>query len=400
MLKRTLVGAAVSAALITPLALAEKGPAYDTWIGGFAQYYDVDRDKPEPNGYMDEGDGFGVELGFRFDPHWAARFEVADMTIDPDPNNPFGIEEDGTSLGADVMYFLDNDVAYLFGGIRQQNLDQNYRGLMAGIGKHWGVNERVKVITEVGALHDFGDGYNDYNVKVGFAYTFGGSPSVSTPKDSDNDGVIDSRDQCPNTPPGTAVDTNGCNNDLDGDGVVNAQDKCPNTPPNTPVDATGCRLVGDADNDGVPDNKDKCPDSRPNDKVDATGCVIFEEKELSVSLNVLFANDSANVDNPNAPQLNEFAEFLKRFVNTSVVIEGHTSAVGPRDYNQGLSERRAKAVREVLITQYGIEAGRISAVGYGETRLLDTSNSAEAHRNNRRIEAKVSATVKEPQQTN
>ncbi len=398
MLKRTIVSAAIASAMLTSTAFAEKGPAYDTWLGGFAQYYDVDRDKPEPNGYMDEGDGFGVELGFRFDSHWAARFEVADMTIDPDHNNPFGIEEEGTSLGADVLYFLDNDVAYLFGGIRQQNLDQNYRGLMAGIGKHWALAERIKVITEVGALHDFGDGYNDYNVKLGVAYTFGGSPTSARPKDSDNDGVVDSRDQCPMTPAGTVVDANGCNNDLDGDGVVNAQDKCPNTPPNTKVDATGCRLGDDADNDGVPDDMDKCPDSKPNDKVDASGCVIFEEKELTVSLNVLFANDSAVVDNPNDAQLAEFAEFLKRFVNTSAVIEGHTSAVGPREYNQGLSERRAKAVREVLIQQYGIDASRLSAVGYGETRLLDEANNAAAHRLNRRIEATVSATVKEPQQ--
>jgi OOP family OmpA-OmpF porin len=307
-------------------------------------------------------------LGFRFDSHWAARFEVADMTIDPDHNNPFGIEEEGTSLGADVLYFLDNDVAYLFGGIRQQNLDQNYRGLMAGIGKHWALAERIKVITVVGALHDFGDGYNDYNVKLGVAYTFGGSPSSAGPKDSDNDGVVDSRDQCPMTPAGTVVD------------------------------ATGCRLGGDADNDGVPDDMDKCPDSKSNDKVDASGCVIFEEKELTVSLNVLFANDSAVVDNPNDAQLAESAEFLKRFVNTSAVIEGHTSAVGPREYNQGLSERRAKAVREVLIQQYGIDASRLSAVGYGETRLLDEANNAAAHRLNRRIEATVSATVKEPQQ--
>ena len=121
----------------------------------------------------------------------------------------------------------------------------------------------------------------------------------------------------------------------------------------------------------------------------------FEEKDLSVSLNVLFGNNSAEVSNPNDSQIREFAEFLQRFVNTSAVIEGHTSAVGRAEYNLSLSARRAQAAKDLLVNQYGIDAGRLAAVGFGETQLLDSSNTAEAHRVNRRIETQVSATVKE-----
>ncbi len=396
MLKRTLLSSAILATAISSAAMADDTPPYEGWLGGFVQYYNADSEKPEPNGYLDEGHGLGFEIGFRFDQSWAARFEAAHQEIDVDPNRPFGVEQEGKSLGVDVMYFLENDVAYLFGGLRQQNLDQNYRMAAAGIGKHWSISDRFMVITEAMAFREFGEGFNDHAVKIGLAYAFGDvTPTRKADKDSDGDGVMDSRDLCPMTPPGQAVDATGCNNDLDGDGVVNSLDQCPDTPKGTAVNAVGCPLGKDSDNDGVADADDKCPDSLPGDKVDSEGCVIFEEKELSIALRVLFANNSAEVRNPNDAEIQAFADFLNRYVNTSAVIEGHTSAVGAADYNMSLSERRANAVKDLLVSQYGIDANRLSAKGYGETRLLDEANSADAHRINRRIEAKVSATVKE-----
>ena len=94
------------------------------------------------------------------------------------------------------------------------------------------------------------------------------------------------------------------------------------------------------------------------------------------------------------PNSAEFAEFMARFPNTKAVIEGHTSAVGTESYNQSLSEQRAAAVRQLLVDQYQVGAERLTSVGYGETRLLDPSNTPEASRINRRIEAKVTAMEK------
>ncbi|MFI5206858.1 MAG: OmpA family protein [Gemmatimonadales bacterium] len=84
-------------------------------------------------------------------------------------------------------------------------------------------------------------------------------PASGPEKDSDGDGVPDSRDRCPNTPHGAIVDANGCPRDSDHDGVYDGIDRCPNTPPNTPVDQYGCPR--DSDGDGVPDNLDKCPNT-------------------------------------------------------------------------------------------------------------------------------------------
>ena len=61
--------------------------------------------------------------------------------------------------------------------------------------------------------------------------------------DSDNDGVPDEYDACPNTPAGVKVDADGCPIDSDKDGVPDYLDKCPNTPAGVKVDADGGRLV-------------------------------------------------------------------------------------------------------------------------------------------------------------
>ena len=93
---------------------------------------------------------------------------------------------------------------------------------------------------------------------------------VGCPLDSDGDGVPDYTDLCPNTPKGVEVDEYGCPFDLDGDGVPDYLDKCPNTPHDVEVDKNGCPL--DEDLDGVPDYLDQCPGTSPGAQVDDKGC--------------------------------------------------------------------------------------------------------------------------------
>ena len=95
--------------------------------------------------------------------------------------------------------------------------------------------------------------------------------------DFDKDGILDSKDKCPNTPEGAQVDSTGCPVDSDKDGVSDDKDKCPNTPAGLAIDETGCPL--DFDKDGVPDAKDKCPNTAAGISVDSAGCALDSDKD-------------------------------------------------------------------------------------------------------------------------
>lgn len=112
---------------------------------------------------------------------------------------------------------------------------------------------------------------------------------------------------------------------------------------------------------------------------------------VRVELDVKFDFDKSQVKEESYSDIKNLADFMKQYPQTSTVVEGHTDSIGTDAYNQGLSERRANAVRDVLVNQYGVEGGRVNAVGYGESRPV-ADNATDAGRAiNRRVEAEVEA---------
>ncbi|WP_207062275.1 OmpA family protein [Motiliproteus sp. SC1-56] len=216
---------------------------------------------------------------------------------------------------------------------------------------------------------------------------------VILPKDADGDGVTDDIDQCANTPPGTRVDSRGCELDSDNDGVVDSSDQCANTPAGTPVDSRGCER--DSDGDGVVDSKDSCPGTRSGVEVDAKGCPIPKFKSVSVNLRVTFGNNSAEVSSAQTLQMQALAHVLKSNPNIRVHINGHTDSVGDADYNMQLSEKRAQAVVDYMVENYDVDRGQLRAVGYGETQPVADNATAEGRALNRRVEADVKGKVEE-----
>jgi outer membrane protein OmpA-like peptidoglycan-associated protein len=92
----------------------------------------------------------------------------------------------------------------------------------------------------------------------------------------------------------------------------------------------------------------------------------------ALSLPVHFAFDSSRIDDAARPQLDALAAGIKLLPNSqTIVVEGHTDAIGSDVYNLQLSQRRAAAVKNYLVTVHGIEAGRLKDVGYGENRPID-----------------------------
>ena len=112
---------------------------------------------------------------------------------------------------------------------------------------------------------------------------------------------------------------------------------------------------------------------------------------VRVELDVKFDFDKAAVKPESEGDIKALADFMSQYPQTTTVVEGHTDSVGTDAYNQGLSERRANAVRDVLVNQYGVGGDRVSSVGYGETRPVADNATAEGRAINRRVEAEVEA---------
>lgn len=203
-------------------------------------------------------------------------------------------------------------------------------------------------------------------------------------KDSDKDGVLDSSDQCPETPAGVEVDTNGCPVDNDGDGVYNDKDQCPNTPPGKAVDTRGCQPDDndgdhDSDGDGVIDTIDKCPESPVGVTVNSLGCWVLA--------GVNFDTGKHNIKPQFYPAMNEVLRALNQNADLHVEIQGHTDNVGSPASNLELSNRRAKAVMNYLL-ENGIGRERLTSVGYGLTRPATSNANAQGRAINRRVELK------------
>ncbi len=105
---------------------------------------------------------------------------------------------------------------------------------------------------------------------------------------------------------------------------------------------------------------------------------------------VRFARGEVELDRRDRAVLDQLAAAMATCPHVRLEISGHADAKGPARRNLSLSERRARVVVGYLITK-GIDAGRLAAVGYGETRPVAPNDSAQNRAKNRRIEIEVKA---------
>lgn len=117
---------------------------------------------------------------------------------------------------------------------------------------------------------------------------------------------------------------------------------------------------------------------------------------ITLSGSVLFASAKWDLLPAAQVRLNEVADALtKEDPLSKMVVEGHTDSQGMATYNQDLSQRRAQAVRDYLVTR-GIASDRIIATGFGPTRSVADNTSPEGRANNRRVEIVVQRSTPAP----
>lgn len=327
---------------------------------------------------------------------------------------------------------------YLFGGVGYM-VDNAAEGVnfKGGVGTKFPIGENTSLYLEAGYLHGIeGERFvdntlstvNDNMVKLSGIIEF----AFGAAKDSDGDGVPDRKDKCPDTPPGVAVDENGCPIDSDGDGVPDYQDECPDEAgdpklkgcpdrdgdgipdkdDDCPDQAGLAKFNGcpDSDGDGVPDNRDKCPDTPKGCPVDADGCPLDSDgdgvidcedkcptekgpasnhgcpdwQDLDLS-NIHFDFDKSELKPEAKEQLDELIKTLSNSKEYVIEVGGHTDNIGTDSYNMGLSQRRAEAVVKYLLSK-GISNAYVSSNYYGEEKPAVPNTSITNRRMNRRVE--------------
>lgn len=304
-------------------------------VNGFVDYVKANDDLSDAEGGLGDGTGLGLNLGYRFTEFLGvrARYEYLDINRHNGYKRAFG-----DVYGADLMLFPTAEAYFALGArqIEWNDADSETKANL-GLGYNFFLNKNMSIVPEVNFL--VGDDNTHLTTGLGFTYHFG----VKEPAKAEPAPVV--------------------------------------------AAAVVAEAPKDSDGDGVYDDKDQCPDTPAGDKVDENGCTIFVEKTKTVRLEVLFANDSAVIPANSYGDIAKVGEFMQTYPHVDVTIEGHTSAPGSDKHNMKLSQARADAVAAALTSRYGIDSQRVKAIGYGETRLLDKANTAEAHKINRRVQA-------------
>lgn len=145
----------------------------------------------------------------------------------------------------------------------------------------------------------------------------------------------------------------------------------------------------DIDGDGIDDEDDKCPNTKKGTLVNGYGC---EEKEaIQFLFDIEFAKGSSRIPKEFKSELINLAQFLQKHPKTRAVIEGHTDNSESKSKSIAISEARSQAVRNYIIEKLGIDAARLTAVGFGSKMPIADNKTKEGRKMNRRVVAVVTS---------
>jgi OOP family OmpA-OmpF porin len=151
----------------------------------------------------------------------------------------------------------------------------------------------------------------------------------------------------------------------------------------------------DADHDGVPDTLDKCPGTPAGALVDAQGCPKVITEAIRQEVKVLFDNGKADIKPQYRDEVSKVAELARAYPTAHIEIQGYTDNTGRPAKNVALSQARAEAVRDSLVHDFGVDASRLTAKGFGAAKPLADNKTADGRASNRRVVAVISGERKQ-----
>ena len=329
---------ALSLPLVAATSNGEEGQFY---IAPGLQWMDFDNTTD-----LDNDTGYFLGLGYDFTDRLSAEFSIFDL--DPELPNSTKVEIDHWKINA--LYSFDSKFAgfttFVVAGLGNTRFEANNEptfdygdGLKIEITKNLEWRTAIRNYNYRDRDHED----SDFGIDSALVFRFGGKERAPAP----------TRTAAPAPAPAPA--------------------------------AAPTRTIADADGDGVADSADRCPETPRNYAVDSSGCPIPVEEVARVELEVLFDFDQSVVKPEYFNEIKEVTDFMAQYPDVIVELEGHTDSQGTEAYNQGLSERRAAAVREVMISRFGIVGSRVSSRGFGESQPIASNDTAAGRADNRRV---------------
>ena len=258
----------------------------------------------------------------------------------------------------------DNTKLYALAGLGYESLSENYfenddDGFIDfGVGIKYAINESLSLKADIRDLIKF-DGDNNFIYTVGLSIPFG---KINKPMPEKQEIVQEEVEEV----------------------VIPKKEVEPVVIPKKVVVAKKPVILDD-DKDGVINANDKCPNTLQNVKVDDEGCEVLTKP---VSLNILFEVDKSIIRDVDLIQFDKYVKYLKRYPNTTIILEGHTDSSGGSKSNLILSNQRASSAKNVLI-KMGIEKNRIITKGYGESKPIVANDTKANKQLNRRVTAQI-----------
>ena len=302
-------------------------------------------------------DEWGASVGIGFQASDRLSFELS--TFDLDPDDQTGTDVDLDHYRLDVLYDIGEAIGnwqpFVVGGVGNTEFGNDNDTLgNFGAGLKWQIRDDLQWRTAVRSYHflgrSFGD--NDVGIDTGLVFFFGSSDRPAPRRNESSSASSPSSTR--NEPARRA-------------------DPVEEEPPL------------DSDGDGVADSGDACPETPRTYAVDERGCPIPVEEIARVELLVNFDFDRSEVRSEYFDEIQEVTDFMEQYPDVVVELEGHTDSRGTEAYNQDLSERRANAVRDVMIGRFGISGGRITARGFGESQPIASNETDAGREENRRV---------------
>ncbi|MBH1970040.1 OmpA family protein [Moraxellaceae bacterium AER2_44_116] len=375
------------------------------WFDANGSYYNT------PASKIEHDTGYGISLGYRWDNGLGLELDgqrtKADIVDRSNHSIALGQLTD-TFLSLNSYYaFNQNSKVQPFvllgggqGKISATSIgsSMSHKDTLAnlGLGAFINVSENIAIRAEARGVYNFdeskikGRTSIDKLALVGVQYSFGAAKTAPV--------VAVQPEQIPVVVQPTPIEVVApivVPADDDKDGIINTNDNCANTPANVTVDTMGCPI--DSDKDSVADYVDQCPATPAGALVEATGCPKTLTEALKEEIKVVFDTNKADIKNEFNAEISKVATLAKQYPTAKIEIQGYTDSRGNKTKNEALSQNRANAVKDALINGYAVDANRISAKGFGSANPIADNKTDAGRAQNRRVIAVLTGEVKKIQ---